>query len=183
MARAYGDYLQRGATVAAVVVDPSEQNAAMVAKLALPFPVLSDPDGAGASKPFDVWDEGGAMARPALIVLAPDGQEVFRYVGSDFMDRPGDDEVLQTLDGLALPPLAEAPGRVPHLPPTPGRRATKLADLGVYMRGVRFAMQAMAGRARDPWDRTEAERTARMAERYIAAKGATMRAVERRSVG
>jgi uncharacterized protein HemX len=65
---------------------------------------------------------------------------------------------------------------VAHLPPAPGPRATKLADLGTYMRGVRFAMQAMAGRARDPWDRAEAERTAKMAERYLAAQGATARA-------
>ena len=50
-----------------------------------------------------------------------------------------------------------------------------LADLGVYMRGVRFAMQALAARTRDPWDRSEAERSSRMAERYVTAQGATRR--------
>jgi len=50
-----------------------------------------------------------------------------------------------------------------------------LADRGVSMRGVRFAIQAIAEWARDPWDRREAERLARMAERYVAAQGANRR--------
>jgi hypothetical protein len=53
----------------------------------------------------------------------------------------------------------------------------KLSDLGVHMRGVRFAMQAMAARARDDWRRAGAERTQNMAERYLAAQGATLRVV------
>jgi hypothetical protein len=36
-------------------------------------------------------------------------------------------------------------------------------------------MRAMAGRARDPWDRAEAERTVQMAERFLAAQAATLR--------
>jgi hypothetical protein len=48
-----------------------------------------------------------------------------------------------------------------------------LPDLAIYMRGVRSSSQALARRARDPFDRTEAERTTRMAERSIAAQRAT----------
>ena len=183
MARGYGEYARRGATVAAAVIDPPGQNAAMAEKLALPFPVLADPGGEGAIKPLDVWDEAGQMATPAIIVLAPDGHEVYRYVGADFMDRTGDDEVLAALHALALQAFGSPFRPVAHLPPEPGPRATKLADLGPYMRGVRFAMQAMAGRARDPWDQAEAERTMRMAEGFLAAQGATTRATGGRTAG
>ena len=176
MARDYAEYLARGATIAAVVIDAPGQNAAMVAKLALPFPVLSDPDGAAAVRPSGVWDDAGKMALPAILVVAPDGTEAYRYTGVDFMDRPDDGDVLAALDGLGRAPITASIQAVPHLPPAPGPRAVPLADLGVYMRGVRFAMQAMAARARDPWDRGEAERSSRMAERYVTAQGATRRA-------
>ncbi len=56
MARSYGEYLRRGATIAAVAIDAPGQNAAMVATLALPFPVLSDPAGEGLIQPMGVWD-------------------------------------------------------------------------------------------------------------------------------
>lgn len=175
MAREIGDYARRGAAVAAIVVDSPEQNAAMAEKLALPFPILADPGGEGAIKPYDVWDEGGKMSRPAIVVLGPDGGEVYRYVGVDFADRPGDEEILAALDGLALSPRDEPTGTVDHLAPAPSGRAMALPDLGIYLRGVRFAMMAMAGRARDAFDKGEAERTAKMAERFIAAQGATLR--------
>jgi hypothetical protein len=181
MGREYGEYLRRGATVAGVVVDAPGQNAAMVEKLALPFPILSDPDGAGAIEPLGVWDGEGRMAKPAILVVAPDGREAYRYVGVDFMDRPNDDEPLAALDALGLPPVDAPVGSVAHLPAAPGPRATKLADLGVYMRGVRFAARALAERARDPIDKAEAERTSKMAERYVAAQGATARATADRS--
>jgi hypothetical protein len=175
MARAYGDYLHRGATIAAIVIDSPGQNAAMVAKLALPFPILSDPDGETAIKPFAVWDEPGKMSKPATVVVAPARREVYRNVGVDFMDRPHEDEVLAALDELGLPSIGLPVATAPHLEPAPGPRATSLPHLAVYMRGVRFATQALAGRARDPVDRAEAERTAEMAERFIAAQGATLR--------
>ncbi len=104
MGREYGEYLRRGATVAGVVVDAPGQNAAMAEKLALPFPILSDPDGTGGIKPLGVWDGEGRMAKPAILVFAPDGREAYRYVGVDFMDRPGDDEVVAAASDLEFDP-------------------------------------------------------------------------------
>jgi len=177
MAREYEQYTRRGATIAAIVIDPPEQNAAMVEKLALPFPLLSDPDGERAITPLGVWDAEGKMAKPAMVVISLDGQEAYRYVGTDFMDRPNDDEILEALSSLGLPPTETPAGTIAHLDPRPGSRATKLDNLAVYMRGVRFASKALADRARDPFDQAEAERTSRMAERYVAAQGATLRLV------
>jgi len=175
MAREYGEHLARGATIAAVVVDAPGQNVAMVKKLALPFPVLSDPDGTAAVRPFGVWDDEGHMALPAILVIAPDATEAYRYADVDFMDRPDDGDVLGALDALRLAPITASTRTASRLTPDPGPRTVPLADLGVYMRGVRFAMQAIAERAHDPWDRREAERSARTAERYVAAQGATRR--------
>ncbi len=180
MARAYGEYLRRGATIAAVVIDSPEQNAAMVEKLGLPFPIVSDPAGEHLIAPHGAWDPGGTMARPAIVVLSPAEEEVYRYDGADFMDRPDDGGVLAALDRLGLPPVEATVTMVPHVAPSPGPRAMTLPNLGVYMRGVRFAMGAMAGRARDPFDRAEAERTATMAEGFIAAQAATVRATAER---
>lgn len=175
MARDYADYTDRGARIAAIVVDTPAQNAAMADKLALPFPVLSDPDGSQAIKPFDTWNGSGNMAKPAIIVVDPDGVERYRYVGEDFADRPGDDDVLAAIAALELSPVESVTEPVAHVDPEPSPRAIGLADLSVYMRGVRFAMVALAGRARDPYDKSEAERTSKLAESYIAAQGATMR--------
>jgi len=181
MGREYDAYTRRGATIAAIVIDAPEQNAAIVEKLALPFPILSDPDGERAIKPLGVWDDQGKMAMPAIIVLAPNGREVYRYAGVDFMDRPNDDEILEALSSLGLPETETPAGTIAHLDPRPGSRATKLENLAVYMRGVRFASMALADRARDPFDKAEAERTSRMAERYVAAQGATLRLVNQQS--
>ena len=175
MAREYDRYLERGATIAGVVIDAPPQNAAMVDKLALPFPILADPGGERAIKPFDAWDVAGNMAKPAIVALAPDREEIYRYVGVDFMDRPNDAELLAALDGPRLPAIVDPPPQPPLGEVTPGSRAMSLADLGVYLRGVRSAMAAMANRARDPFDQAEAARTAAMAERFMAALGATRR--------
>ncbi|MER3420064.1 MAG: hypothetical protein C4290_05865 [Chloroflexota bacterium] len=173
MAREYGEYTRRGAQIAAVSVDPPEVNAAMVEKLVLPFSLLSDPEGEQAIKPYGVWHAERGIARPAIVVLAPDGREVFRYVGADFMDRPDDGDVLAALDLLTLPPLPEPSAPIAHLPPRPSPRAFALEALGPYMRGVQMAMGGIAERLRDPWDREQVQRTAAMAARYVKAQAAT----------
>lgn len=175
MARDIQEYAKRGASVAAIVIDSPAQNAAMVEKLAMPFPVLSDPDGEGAIKALGAWNADGKMAVPAIIVVTPDGEEAYRYVGADFADRPGDDAVLAAVEALALPPIEVPADPIAHVAPEPSQRAIELVNLGVYMRGVRFASTALAGRARDEFHRGEAERTKAMAESYIAAQGATLR--------
>jgi len=131
MARAYREYLRRGGTVAAIVTDTPGQNAAMAEKRALPFPILSDPSGEGAIKPYSVWDEAGGMSNPSIVVVARDGREVYRYVGVDFMDRPREHDVLTIIDELGLPPLEPALATVPHATPVPGPRALPLRDLAV----------------------------------------------------
>jgi len=76
-----------------IVVDPVENNAAMVDKLLLPFPILSDPEGR-VIREYGVWSDGeGGIAKPALFLVQPDRSVTFSYVGQDFADRPTDEEL------------------------------------------------------------------------------------------
>jgi hypothetical protein len=176
-ARSYDEYLARGGTIAAIVIDTPEQNAALTAEYLLPFPVLSDPDGATAIRAYDVWDGPGKMSKPALVVLRPDGDEVYRYVGVDMMDRPLEEDVQEVLDVLRLPPVQEEIRVYPYSDPRPGPRAMTLTNLSIYMRGVRFASEALSNRARDDWHREQAARVSNMAARFLVAQGATLREV------
>jgi len=108
-ARNWESFEQAGLQVAAICVDTVEQNRAMVDKLLLPFPVLSDPD-AAVIAPWGVLNlaEKG-IAKPALFVVLPDWSVTFRYVGEDFTDRPTDEELFSTLrSGLRGDPGAGA---------------------------------------------------------------------------
>jgi len=179
MARDYASYLEKGAQVVSVVIDKPAQNAAMAEKLALPFPVLSDPDGTIVITPFDVWDGKGRMSKAATIVLAQGGREVYRYVGVDFADRPVHEEALSASLGLALSPIEERVIVVPTAGAEAGPRALTISELSLYMRGVRSSTDALSARMRDDWDRAECERTTKMAEQYIAALAETERVVNR----
>jgi hypothetical protein len=174
IAREYDAFTQRGALVAAISVDPPAANAAMVEKLRLPFAVLSDPGGEQMLKPYNSWNAAQSIAKPAIIVIAPDGREVYRYDGEDFIDRPDDADVLQALDSLNLPARPAATAPVPHVEPQPSERALRLENLGLYLRAVRIATGTLAGRMRDPHDKQELERTVAMADRYLKAQAATL---------
>jgi peroxiredoxin len=86
-----------GVDLAAIVVDPEENNRAMVDKLLLPFPILSDPD----SRVIREWDLLNAaehdIATPAVFGIRSDGRIAYRYVGEDYTDRPDDEELFAGL--------------------------------------------------------------------------------------
>jgi peroxiredoxin len=92
-ARNWESFERAGLQVAAICVDGVEQNRAMVEKLLLPFPVLSDPD-AAVIGPWGVLNAAEkGIAKPALFLVMPDRSFGFRYVGKDFTDRPTDEEL------------------------------------------------------------------------------------------
>jgi peroxiredoxin len=96
-ARIWERFEAEGVDVAAIVVDPEDNNRAMVDKLLLPFPILSDPD----SRVIREWDLLNAaehdIARPAIIGIRRDGSIAYRYVGGDYTDRPDDEELFAGL--------------------------------------------------------------------------------------
>ena len=75
----------------------------MIDKLALPFRILSDPEGERAIKPYGVWNEQGRIAIPAVVAVARERTIRYLYKGQDFADRPGDEDLLNGLaeDGPA----------------------------------------------------------------------------------
>ena len=165
LARRAGEFAAAGALIVGVCADPVGANAAMTERLGLPFPVLSDPDGEGACKPYGVWSKEERRALTSLVALAPDGAEVFRYVGMDYADRPDEEEVLESVGALGLPPRPAPPGVHPHAAPRPTERAFAREELHPYLRGARSAAAALHGRTGDE----QAGRVHALAERFLAA--------------
>jgi peroxiredoxin len=92
-ARNWENFERAGLQAAAICVDTVEQNRAMVDKLLLPFPVLSDPD-ASVIEPWGLLNAAEkGIAKPALFLVQPNRSIAFRYVGQDFTDRPTDEEL------------------------------------------------------------------------------------------
>ena len=70
----------------------------MVEKLALPFPLLSDPEGELAKR-CGLWNDREGVAEPTIVVLDRSGEVRYAYAGGrDFSDRPPEDEVISALE-------------------------------------------------------------------------------------
>lgn len=152
-------------------MDSVGQHAAIVASLQLPFPVLSDPDRSLAIEPYGVADPDDLrnLARPAMILVDGEGNEAFRFVSRDYADRLPEHDVLEVVQGLGLGPTSQqAP--TPGVP-EPGKRAMPLDGLPYYLKGARFAVQALGLRHRELGAEFKADAKAYVAEmdRYIEA--------------
>lgn len=137
----------------------------MVEKLQLPFPLLSDPDGSGAIKAYEAWHEEADLAKPATVVIGPDGEEAYRQVGHDYADRITEDELAEVVEGLGLDAAEQerpAPGEA-----DPSENAMQLAMLGPYFLGNKFAAKAIG--IRSPESREHTKRLEAEADRYSEA--------------
>ena len=67
-AREFEEFEDRGAQLAGISVDPPTNNAGMVGKLQLPFPLLSDPEGELA-RMCGLWDAEEGVAVPSTVVV------------------------------------------------------------------------------------------------------------------
>lgn len=133
-------------------MDPPDNNAAMVRKLLLPFPLLSDPRGDLARR-CGLWNDRERVAVPALVLVDRSATVRYLYAGRDFADRPGDEVVISAarrLEDAGEPPegepevvatMADAGGST-----RPDRPPQRLEDLLVYYRGVYFATVALGSR-------------------------------------
>lgn len=147
----YGEIEQRGFGVAGISIDPPGRNAAMVEKLGLPFPLLSDPRG-DLIKSLGLWNEGEGVSEPAIVVL--DGSGAMRHVysgGSDFSDRPTNEDLLGVLEAVepgGEPQDAEPAVRVSaedaeNETARPEKPAMTLEALRPYYRGAHFTAVAL----------------------------------------
>lgn len=113
----------------------------------------------------DLLPRGAGIGVPSVTVVLPDGERACHYRSRDIADRPDDDDLLTRL--ATRPPL-DPPPRGPEADPEEHPDAMRTGGWGMYMRGVRSATAALAGRLEGA-AREEAAATARMAESFIAA--------------
>jgi hypothetical protein len=144
LAKHHTELLDAGARVVGISVDPPERNAAMVEKLRLPYPLLADPDGEQAIKPYGLWHEGQSFGKPAVVLLRPDGSEALRQVGEDFADRLPEEDLVAAVQAENLPAASQPAPAVKD--PQPGPNAVELSWLPWYFRGSKMAIVALSGR-------------------------------------
>lgn len=171
MASHHQAFLDAGVRLFGVSVDPPPQQSAMVEKLDLSFPLLSDPDRSRAITPLGLADDEDPreIARPASVLVAPGGEEVWRWLSRDFADRLPEAEVLQRVREEGWAPTTQ--GRPEVGESRPGERAMSLDALIPYFRGARFAALAMGLRHRHLGDAIKEDSKAYVAEmdRYFEA--------------
>ena len=176
----------RGAHIVGISVDPPDNNAQMVGKLLLPFPLLSDPRG-DLIKRYGLWDDEEGVARPAIVVVDRSREIRHLYSGSDFADRPGAEEVFAALDGMdgsigrvmGDPEILVSAEEARRESVRPDKPARTLDYLTAYYRGVLFATIALKKRfggwgrsGRDAFD--EVDRYQTMVRRFQKALGDTV---------
>lgn len=86
-----------GVQLVAISVDSAEDSSALRERLGLPFPMLSDADLAVA-KAYQVAMKGQDIAVPATMVVLPNREIVWKYVGEHPPDRPAEDIVIEQLE-------------------------------------------------------------------------------------
>jgi hypothetical protein len=132
-------------------VDPPAHNLAMVQKLDLPFPLLSDPRG-DVIKSLGLWNEEEGVSEPAIVVL--DRSDTIRRLysgGRDFSDRPPEDALFKVLDEVGTegeperdePEIRVSAEEAERETVRPDKPALTLEELGPYYLGTHFAAVAM----------------------------------------
>jgi hypothetical protein len=167
LAQRHEEILALGARVFAIDIDSPAQHAAMVEKLELPFPMLSDPDRTLAIEPYGLSNprDKRNLAYPAIVVVTSDGEEALRVVSRDFADRLPEDDLIARLEALELTPTTQdAPAAGPA---EPGPRAMPIRAMQPYFRGARFAAVAMG--MRHPSAKDDADAYVAQMDRFIMA--------------
>lgn len=161
-----------GAEVVAIGVDDEDRQAGMFQRWPTPHvQYVADPGGTRFLQPLDLYDpdERGGIGLPGMLVFAPDGRIVYRYVGRDFADRTTDAEVLDAVERLDLPSISAPAGGPDHDVPEELDGYFRTADLGAYFRGNRMAAVAIGGRLDDSEARAVAREHRKMCEATLEA--------------
>lgn len=147
-AREIEEFDKRGAQVAGISVDPQPNNARLVGKLQLPFPLLSDPEGELA-RHFGLWDADEGVALPSVVVVDQSAEVRYLYSGNDPADRPADDEIFAALGGLDSrieritggPEIGVGSAQARERSVRPDKRVMELEQLATYFQGILFTTE------------------------------------------
>ncbi len=172
LASQYDRIHQSGAELAAVSVDDDIRQAGMAERWGFTHTTfVSDPGGERYLQPLELFDpdERGGIALPGMVIVDPDGREVYRYQGRDFADRTNDDDIWTTLDALALPPVEPPPWTSDVEVPDDLRGYFRPADFGAYFRGNMFGAVAIGRRVHDDESRALAKEHREMSKSNLEA--------------
>lgn len=153
LASQYDRIHEAGAELAAVSIDDDVRQAGMSERWGFTHTkFVSDPGGETYLKALNLFDpnERGGIALPGMIIVTPDGEEVYRYQGRDFADRTNDDDIWKTLDELDLPPVDPAPWVSDIEVPDDLTGYFRPRDFPAYFGGNHFGALAIGFRLEDP---------------------------------
>jgi hypothetical protein len=171
MAMRHSEFLDKGVRLFGLSADSPGQNAAVMEKLALTFPILSDEDRQAAITPLGFADEKDPrqISRAGLVIIGPEGNILHREEGKDYADRPDEDDLIAILDELGLASTTQEEPKIGN--PEPGEKAMPLEGIPHYFRGAKFAVLALRGRYRHLSDelQDDTKRYAQRMDRYIGA--------------
>ena len=174
----HSEFLERGVRLFGLSADTPGQNAAVMEKLHLSFPLLSDENRQAAITPLGFADEKDPrqISRAGLVIIDPEGTIVHREEGSDYADRPEEDELLAVIEDLDFERTTQAEPAIG--PVEPGEKAMPLEGIPHYFRGAKFAVLALRGRYRGLSDelKDDTKQYAQRMDRYIEA----IRAIDQR---
>ncbi len=172
LASQYDRIHQSGAELAAVSVDDDIRGAGMAERWGFTHTTfVSDPGGEHYLQPLELFDadERNGIALPGMVIVDPDGREVYRYQGRDFADRTNDDDIWATLDALSLPSVDPPPWNPGIEVPDDLRGYFRPTDFAAYFRGNMFGSIAIGGRLDDKASRAIAREHREMSKSNLEA--------------
>jgi hypothetical protein len=172
LASQYDRIHRNGAELAAVSVDDAVRQAGMAMRWGFTHTrFVSDPGGERYLQALDLFDpdERGGIALPGMVIVDPDGVEVYRYQGRDFADRTNDDDIWATLDSLSLPPVDPDPWEPEAAVPDDLSGYFPPANFAVYFRGNMLGAIAIGGRLDDAASRAIAREHREMSRSNLEA--------------
>ena len=152
-------------------VDPPERTEAMRGRWGLPFAIHSDPGGKEFLQLLGLWnaEERGGLAIPAVLLISPGGEELFRVTSRDFADRIHDEDALGALEALGWPPLSPDPTPVASALAPDLKGVFTPTMFNPYFRGNFYAAVALRRRVEDEKARLEARGHRLMARSFLDA--------------
>jgi peroxiredoxin len=103
---AVAEFKGRNFEVHAISTDSPEKSRELIGRLGLDFQLYSDVGGF-ASRAWGVYTREHDLARPAVFVVAPGGEVVYRYVSDTPTDRPKVGELLEIAERATRPEKTE----------------------------------------------------------------------------
>jgi hypothetical protein len=121
--------------------------------------VVSDPEGEQYLKALGIYSPNGRdrIAIPALLVIAPDGTETFRYTANDFADRVADEEMFTAVEALYLESVESPEGGPEGEFPDDVRGYFQPVSFNAYVTGSRTGALALSRRVKDPEAKAQLE--------------------------